>query len=60
MEISLERATSRSGPSVYRQIADHIRLEVEDGRLELDGRVLQLLTQPASLSPAEPGKDPEA
>ncbi len=39
MEISLERATSRSGPSVYRQIADHIRLEVEDGRLEAGDRL---------------------
>ncbi len=28
MEISLKRAASRSRPSVYRQIAEHIRLEV--------------------------------
>jgi 2-aminoadipate transaminase len=39
MEISLERAASRSGPSVYRQIADHIRLEVEGGRLEAGDRL---------------------
>jgi DNA-binding transcriptional MocR family regulator len=39
MEISLERAASRSGHSVYRQIADHIRLEVEGGRLEAGDRL---------------------
>jgi DNA-binding transcriptional MocR family regulator len=39
MEISLERVASRSGPSVYRQIADHIRLEVEGGRLAAGDRL---------------------
>jgi DNA-binding transcriptional MocR family regulator len=39
MEISLERAATGSGPSVYRQIANHIRLEVEGGRLEAGDRL---------------------
>jgi len=39
MEIALQRGTGREGRAVYRQISDHIRHEVADGRLEAGDRL---------------------
>lgn len=39
MDIALERGAGRERRTVYRQIADHIRLEVADGRLEAGDRL---------------------
>jgi len=39
MQIALERDNGRDRRAVYRQISDHIRLEVEDGRLEAGDRL---------------------
>jgi DNA-binding transcriptional MocR family regulator len=39
MNIALERGVGRERRTVYRQISDHIRLEVADGRLEAGDRL---------------------
>ena len=39
MDIALERGAGRERRTVYRQISDHIRLEVADGRLEAGDRL---------------------
>ena len=39
MNIELQRGAGREGRAVYRQISDHIRLEVADGRLEAGDRL---------------------
>ena len=39
MEIALQRGAGREGRAVYRQISDHIRHEVADGRLEAGDRL---------------------
>jgi len=39
MQIQLQRGAGREGRAVYRQISDHIRLEVADGRLEAGDRL---------------------
>jgi DNA-binding transcriptional MocR family regulator len=39
MNIALERGAGRERRTVYRQISDHIRLEVADGRLEAGDRL---------------------
>jgi len=39
MQIELQRGAGREGRAVYRQISDHIRLEVADGRLEAGDRL---------------------
>ncbi len=39
MHIALERGAARERRSVHRQISDHIRLEVADGRLEAGARL---------------------
>jgi DNA-binding transcriptional MocR family regulator len=39
MHIALERGAGRERRAVYRQISDHIRLEVADGRLEAGDRL---------------------
>jgi DNA-binding transcriptional MocR family regulator len=39
MHIALERGAGRERRTVYRQISDHIRLEVADGRLEAGDRL---------------------
>jgi len=39
MQIELQRGPGREGRAVYRQISDHIRLEVADGRLEAGDRL---------------------